>query len=51
MTTDLAATIDAGWEQRAELGLTTAGDIRAAVESYCREVREGAFPAAEHSFR
>jgi 3-methyl-2-oxobutanoate hydroxymethyltransferase len=27
------------------------GDIRAAVEAYCREVREGTFPSAEHSFR
>jgi 3-methyl-2-oxobutanoate hydroxymethyltransferase len=25
-------------------------DVLQAVESYCREVREGAFPAAEHSF-
>ncbi len=25
--------------------------IRQAVESYCREVREGSFPGAEHSFR
>jgi 3-methyl-2-oxobutanoate hydroxymethyltransferase len=25
-------------------------EIRRAVESYCREVREGAFPADEHSF-
>jgi 3-methyl-2-oxobutanoate hydroxymethyltransferase len=27
------------------------GAIRTAVESYCREVREGTFPAAEHTFR
>lgn len=26
-------------------------DIRSAVESYCQEVREGTFPAAEQSFR
>ncbi|MDY3562668.1 3-methyl-2-oxobutanoate hydroxymethyltransferase [Gemmata sp. JC673] len=25
--------------------------IKAATEQYCREVREGAFPAAEHTFR
>ncbi len=25
--------------------------VKAAVESYCREVREGTFPAAEHTFR
>jgi 3-methyl-2-oxobutanoate hydroxymethyltransferase len=25
--------------------------VRAAVEAYCQEVREGTFPAAEHSFR
>ena len=27
------------------------GAVKSAVESYCREVREGAFPTAEHSFR
>lgn len=27
------------------------GAMRAAVEDYCREVRDGTFPAAEHSFR
>jgi 2,3,4,5-tetrahydropyridine-2,6-dicarboxylate N-succinyltransferase len=32
MTTDLAATIDAAWEQRAELGLATAGEVRVAVD-------------------
>ncbi|WP_277980056.1 2,3,4,5-tetrahydropyridine-2,6-dicarboxylate N-succinyltransferase [Sphingomonas phyllosphaerae] len=32
MTNDLAATIDAAWEQRAELGFTTAGEIRVAVD-------------------
>ena len=26
-------------------------DVVRAVEDYCREVREGAFPAAEHGFR
>jgi 3-methyl-2-oxobutanoate hydroxymethyltransferase len=25
--------------------------VKAAVESYCKDVREGTFPAAEHSFR
>ncbi len=25
--------------------------VRAAAEAYCREVREGAFPAAEHAFK
>ena len=25
--------------------------VKTAVESYCREVREGSFPAAEHTFR
>jgi 3-methyl-2-oxobutanoate hydroxymethyltransferase len=34
-------------KQYADLGL----EIRRAVESYCREVREGTFPAAEHGFR
>lgn len=28
-----------------------AGVIRQAVESYCREVRDGAFPGPEHTFR
>lgn len=27
------------------------GAIRAATEAYCREVRDGTFPAAEHTFR
>ena len=34
-------------KQYADLGR----DIVDAVEAYCREVREGAFPAAEHGFR
>jgi 3-methyl-2-oxobutanoate hydroxymethyltransferase len=34
-------------KQYADLGR----EIIQAVESYCREVREGTFPAAEHSFR
>jgi 3-methyl-2-oxobutanoate hydroxymethyltransferase len=34
-------------KQYAELGQ----EIRRAVGEYCREVREGVFPAAEHSFR
>jgi 3-methyl-2-oxobutanoate hydroxymethyltransferase len=25
--------------------------VKAAVEAYCQEVREGSFPAAEHTFR
>ena len=32
-------------------GPTAWGDVVQAVENYCREVREGAFPAAEHGFR
>jgi 3-methyl-2-oxobutanoate hydroxymethyltransferase len=28
-----------------------AGEVVRAVRAYCQEVREGAFPAAEHSFR
>jgi 3-methyl-2-oxobutanoate hydroxymethyltransferase len=27
------------------------GIVKAAVETYCREVREGVFPGAEHSYR
>jgi 3-methyl-2-oxobutanoate hydroxymethyltransferase len=34
-------------KQYAELGR----DLVRAVETYCREVKEGTFPAAEHSFR
>jgi 3-methyl-2-oxobutanoate hydroxymethyltransferase len=34
-------------KQYAELGR----DMLQAVETYCREVREGTFPAAEHAFR
>jgi 3-methyl-2-oxobutanoate hydroxymethyltransferase len=34
-------------KQYSDLGL----EIRRAVEAYCREVREGAFPAEEHGFR
>jgi 3-methyl-2-oxobutanoate hydroxymethyltransferase len=34
-------------KQYAELGR----DLIQAVEGYCREVREGRFPDAEHSFR
>jgi 3-methyl-2-oxobutanoate hydroxymethyltransferase len=34
-------------KQYADVG----GDVRKAVAAYCREVREGAFPAAEHAFR
>lgn len=33
-------------KQYADLG----HEVRRAVEAYCREVRDGAFPAAEHSF-
>lgn len=31
-TTDLAATIDAAWENRAEIGINTQGPVREAVE-------------------
>jgi 3-methyl-2-oxobutanoate hydroxymethyltransferase len=34
-------------KQFADLG----GEVVRAVEAYCREVREGTFPATEHSFR
>ena len=27
------------------------GQVKAAVESYCKEVRDGSFPATEHTFR
>jgi 3-methyl-2-oxobutanoate hydroxymethyltransferase len=34
-------------KQYADLG----AEVRRAAQAYCREVREGTFPAAEHSFR
>jgi 3-methyl-2-oxobutanoate hydroxymethyltransferase len=34
-------------KQYADLGQ----EVRRAVEAYCREVREGTFPAPEHGFR
>jgi 3-methyl-2-oxobutanoate hydroxymethyltransferase len=34
-------------KQYADLG----SEVRRAVETYCREVRDGSFPAGEHSFR
>jgi 3-methyl-2-oxobutanoate hydroxymethyltransferase len=34
-------------KQYADLGR----EVLRAAEAYCREVREGAFPAAEHTFR
>jgi 3-methyl-2-oxobutanoate hydroxymethyltransferase len=34
-------------KQYADLG----SEVRRAAAAYCREVREGTFPAAEHSFR
>ena len=34
-------------KQYADLGMA----LTQAVEEYCREVREGTFPAAEHEFR
>ncbi len=34
-------------KQYADLG----GEVRRAVQAYCREVRDGTFPAREHSFR
>jgi 2,3,4,5-tetrahydropyridine-2-carboxylate N-succinyltransferase len=33
MTEQLAATIDAAWEQRATVSTTTTGDVRDAVEA------------------
>ncbi len=32
MSKQLEATIDAAWEDRANIGLSTTGDVRAAVE-------------------
>ncbi|MHC9418136.1 2,3,4,5-tetrahydropyridine-2,6-dicarboxylate N-succinyltransferase [Sphingomonas citri] len=47
MTTDLAATIDAAWEQRAELGLATAGEVRVAVDRALALLDAGAARVAE----
>jgi len=44
---DLAATIDAAWEDRAGIGLTTQGDVRHAVDSALGLLDSGAARVAE----
>ena len=45
--TDLSATIDAAWEDRADLGLTTTGAVREAVESALALLDSGEARVAE----
>lgn len=47
MTTDLAATIDQGWEDRADLHHGTTGAIREAVEVAIRGLDDGTYRVAE----
>ncbi|PZQ58921.1 MAG: 2,3,4,5-tetrahydropyridine-2,6-dicarboxylate N-succinyltransferase [Sphingomonas taxi] len=47
MTTDLSAIIDAAWEKRAELGLTTGGEVRVAVDRALALLDSGAARVAE----
>lgn len=44
---DLEATIDAAWENRAEIGLTTAGEVRIAVDRALALLDSGAARVAE----
>ena len=45
--TDLAATIDAAWEARAEIGLNTKGAVREAVEQAIEMLDAGTARVAE----
>jgi len=45
--TDLAATIDAAWERRAELGLDTVGEVRSAVDRALAQLDAGEARVAE----
>jgi 2,3,4,5-tetrahydropyridine-2-carboxylate N-succinyltransferase len=47
MTAELSATIDAAWENRAELGLTTGGAVRVAVDRALALLDAGAARVAE----
>ena len=47
MTTDLSATIDAAWENRAELGLSTQGEVRQAVDGALALLDAGTARVAE----
>ncbi|MBJ7502399.1 MAG: 2,3,4,5-tetrahydropyridine-2,6-dicarboxylate N-succinyltransferase [Sphingopyxis sp.] len=47
MTTDLQSTIDAAWDARDTLGLTTTGAVREAVESALAGLDDGSYRVAE----
>src|SRR3546814_11972248 len=47
MTTDLQSTIEAAWDDRDTLGLTTTGPVREAVESALAGLDDGSFRVAE----
>ena len=47
MTTDLQSTIEAAWDARDTLGLTTTGAVREAVESALAGLDDGSFRVAE----
>jgi 2,3,4,5-tetrahydropyridine-2-carboxylate N-succinyltransferase len=47
MTTDLQSTIEAAWEARDTLGLTTTGAVREAVESALTGLDDGSYRVAE----
>jgi 2,3,4,5-tetrahydropyridine-2,6-dicarboxylate N-succinyltransferase len=47
MTTDLQSTIEAAWDARETLGLTTTGAVRDAVESALAGLDDGSFRVAE----
>ena len=47
MTADLQATIDAAWETRDTLGLTTTGAVREAVDTAIAGLDDGSFRVAE----
>jgi 2,3,4,5-tetrahydropyridine-2-carboxylate N-succinyltransferase len=47
MTTDLQSTIEAAWEARETLGLTTTGAVREAVETALAGLDDGSFRVAE----
>lgn len=47
MTTDLQATIEAAWDDRDTLGLTTQGPVREAVETALAGLDDGSFRVAE----
>jgi 2,3,4,5-tetrahydropyridine-2,6-dicarboxylate N-succinyltransferase len=49
MTTDLAATIDAAWDQRDSLSFTTGGAVRDAVEAALAGLDDGSLRVAERA--